>query len=180
MKESDLQYAIKQWLELKGFLVVKFSSVGIFKKSTQSYIRQPRRGVSDLLACSPTGQFWAIECKVGSNKATPEQLEFLAQVEKNGGVAIVARKLEDVSDKLLEVVNIMNIKCKCACHENKLERPYEHVLRCCNKMNGYLAEEESQYEGEPRFLGRTEKKAVKLNELIRIFNSHIRARKEEK
>ncbi len=29
-------------------------------------------------------------------------------------------------------------ECKCACHDNKLKKPYEHTSRCCAKMNGYL------------------------------------------
>ena len=101
MKEGDLQKAIIDYLRIKKFVVVKFPSVGIWRKDTQSYIRQPRRGVSDILACQPkTGHFIAIECKVGRNQATPEQLEFLAEVEKCGGIAILAYQLEDVMEVL--------------------------------------------------------------------------------
>ena len=48
MKESDLQKAIIDYLRIKKFVVVKFPSVGIWRKDTQSYIKQPRRGVSDI------------------------------------------------------------------------------------------------------------------------------------
>jgi hypothetical protein len=87
-------------LELKKFLVVKFSSVGIYKKATDSYITLPKRGVSDLLACSPKGRFLACEVKVGYNKATPEQLEFLKEIEDKGGIAILAYSLDDVINKI--------------------------------------------------------------------------------
>ena len=33
--------------------------------------------------------------------------------------------------------------CKCACHENKLEKPYGHNTRCCENINGYLESEEN-------------------------------------
>lgn len=29
-------------------------------------------------------------------------------------------------------------ECQCACHENKLKKPYEHDTQCCTKMNGFL------------------------------------------
>lgn len=29
-------------------------------------------------------------------------------------------------------------KCPCACHENKLNRPYSHDLHCCQSMNGFV------------------------------------------
>lgn len=28
--------------------------------------------------------------------------------------------------------------CKCACHENKLNKPYEHSGKCCDYMNGFI------------------------------------------
>ena len=35
-------------------------------------------------------------------------------------------------------------ECQCACHANKLNKPYEHDLQmgaCCDKMNGYVEED---------------------------------------
>lgn len=32
-------------------------------------------------------------------------------------------------------------KCICACHDNKLKRPYAHETRCCDKMNGFAEDE---------------------------------------
>lgn len=29
-------------------------------------------------------------------------------------------------------------ECKCACHENKLKKPYEHDSVCCDDMNGFI------------------------------------------
>jgi len=31
-----------------------------------------------------------------------------------------------------------NKKCLCACHINKLKKPYEHDTKCCDEMNGFI------------------------------------------
>ena len=46
--------------------------------------------------------------------------------------------IEDISSLLKESTE----ECKCACHENKLKRPYEHDRRCCDDMNGFVSTEE--------------------------------------
>lgn len=33
---------------------------------------------------------------------------------------------------------ICNKKTKCVCHENKLQKSYEHDTECCKNMNGFL------------------------------------------
>ena len=37
---------------------------------------------------------------------------------------------------------LSNKKCECACHENKLKKPYEHDAVCCESMNGGLSNKE--------------------------------------
>lgn len=96
MKEKDIQKQVMDFLRLKGFLVVKFPSVGIYKQKTNSYIPQSRRGISDLLACSPKGRFIAIEIKCGKNKVSQEQQDFIDEVKKKNGFAFTAYSLDDV------------------------------------------------------------------------------------
>ena len=38
----------------------------------------------------------------------------------------------------------MNQKCKCACHDNVLTKPYDHDTQCCDDMNGFLVISESE------------------------------------
>lgn len=40
--------------------------------------------------------------------------------------------------------------CLCACHENKLGKPYEHETKCCEEMNGFV-EEKPEREWEEEF-----------------------------
>jgi hypothetical protein len=70
MKESDIQKQISDYLKLKGWILFKHRNVGIYKKATGKYIPLPygEKGISDLIGCSPTGQFGAFEVKMKGGK----------------------------------------------------------------------------------------------------------------
>lgn len=99
MKESVIQKSIIDYLKLKGYLVVKFPSVGIYKKATDSYIPQPMRGVSDILFWGG-GRFGSIEVKAKKNKPTQAQLEFGVRMRSAGGMFMVAYSIDDVMEVL--------------------------------------------------------------------------------
>jgi hypothetical protein len=94
--EKDIQKSIKDYLELKGFVVVKFASVGIYKQATNQYIPQAQKGVSDLLCCSPKGEWLAVEVKRPGGKISAYQDYFIQQIRRNHGKAIVAYSIDDV------------------------------------------------------------------------------------
>ncbi len=103
MKESDVQKQILDYLKLKRVLCFKHRNVGIFKKATNQYIPLAfgERGISDILGCLPDGRFLAIEVKNGKDgKPTEDQLEFLKQVMKRGGIGFIARSLDDVIQQI--------------------------------------------------------------------------------
>jgi len=66
------------------------------------YVRYGRKGSSDILGILDDGRFLAIEVKSAKGKATPEQVEFLADITKRGGVAFVARSIEDIDAHLFQ------------------------------------------------------------------------------
>ena len=57
------------------------------------------KGVADIIGCHH-GQFIAIEIKSGKGRVTPHQQRFINRVNDAGGLAFVARSLEDVIDNL--------------------------------------------------------------------------------
>lgn len=95
LKESEIQKQIIDWLEWSGHLVVKINNVGI-RKENGSFIPPRQRGVSDLLVCKKGGHFVAIEVKVPGNTPTLYQKNFIDDVKRCGGRAIVAYSLNDV------------------------------------------------------------------------------------
>ena len=58
-------------------------------------------GSSDVIGITPDGRFLAIEVKTTTGRATKEQLAFINAVNKSGGVAGIARSVEDA-------INIIN------------------------------------------------------------------------
>jgi Holliday junction resolvase len=83
MSESKLQAKILQWLKSNGFYVFKTVVCN-------------RNGIPDIIGCTPTGQFFAIEVKVGKNKASKLQEWNIQEIKKRGGLATVAYSLEEV------------------------------------------------------------------------------------
>lgn len=102
-------------------LMLHFSTSGmrLFRNQTGTYQLPDGRwissglcvGSSDLIGWVPIvvteamvgralAVFVAVEGKVGTRKATPEQARFIAAVQAAGGLAVVARSDEDVSEAL--------------------------------------------------------------------------------
>ena len=53
--------------------------------------------MSDIIGCiRKTGRFLAIEVKRPGNKGTPEQQQFIDIINQAGGLAFVARSVEEV------------------------------------------------------------------------------------
>lgn len=103
VKEIELQKQICEWLNYNKCFAWRTNSGVFFLKNAQGKtrcVRASAKGTSDILGIKPNGQFFAIEVKVGKNKPTSEQEEFLAKILKHGGLAFVAYSLENVIEKM--------------------------------------------------------------------------------
>jgi len=60
------------------------------------FIRYGLKGSSDISGCLDDGRMLAIEVKAPRGRVTQEQTDFLESISKRGGVAFVARSVEDV------------------------------------------------------------------------------------
>lgn len=84
------------------------NNVGVAKTDTGSVIRFGLAvGSSDLIGWTLTGKFLAIEVKRPGKNPTKEQQNFLDAVTKAGGVAGVARCVEDA----VEIIHRDNTWC---------------------------------------------------------------------
>jgi len=103
MTEQQLVTLIINYLNAKGHFVWRHNS-GVTHASytTKAGVRKDRmwrsglKGSSDIIGIAKDGRFIAIECKVGANKPTPLQEEFIASVLAHKGYACVAYDLSDV------------------------------------------------------------------------------------
>lgn len=98
ISEKYVLKACVQYLSLKGYQVIRNNSGAIQVEGTtgKRFIRFGARGSSDIIACSPEGRFVAVECKSSVGKLSTLQKDFLQNVKKMGGVAIVARSIDDL------------------------------------------------------------------------------------
>lgn len=90
-KESDIQAAIKEYLQWTGWFCVKIH------QSLGSY-----RGIADLYAIRDGQSVW-IEVKTPKGSLSKHQLQFQADIEGHGGTYIVARSVDDVEMALREM-----------------------------------------------------------------------------
>jgi hypothetical protein len=71
--------------------------------SKTSYVRfNSAKGMSDILGILKTGRTLAIEVKNRTRKVDPHQQQFLDDINAGGGLAFVARSVDDVIAKLGE------------------------------------------------------------------------------
>lgn len=100
MSEGKIQDEIRLAASSLGIVLWR-NNVGYAAESRVTYGLAP--GSSDLIGIQRgTGRFIAIEVKSARGKLTPEQEAFLALIKNIGGIAIVARSVEDVAAALLE------------------------------------------------------------------------------
>lgn len=99
--ETKLQHKIIKWLEEHGAIVLRTNS-GVFTGESGNRVQGGWAGVSDLNICW-RGKFVAIEIKVEGRQPTAMQERYINRVNAAGGLAFVARSVEDVKRQLLEV-----------------------------------------------------------------------------
>lgn len=109
--EAIIENQILEWLELNKIIAWKNHSVAIFdpvKKSFRKLSKWVRPGVSDILGILSDGRFLAIEVKSKTGKTSGVQSDFLSDITSSGGVAFVARSVEDVESRLLPILHHLN------------------------------------------------------------------------
>jgi len=107
-QETSIQRRIMLALSKAGCIVWRNETgaahVGkvIYKKGRQVTLDNAQmlpfglcRGSSDIIGLCPRGRFLAVEVKTPTGRATKEQLNFIAQVKAKGGIAGIARSVED-------------------------------------------------------------------------------------
>lgn len=104
--EQQIQKAISDYLKLKKVIIFKHRNVGIYKKDTGKYIplSYGERGISDLIGCTNSGRFIAVEVKRKGGKATEDQISFLERIKQAGGIAFLAHSIDDVVEETKDIL----------------------------------------------------------------------------
>lgn len=101
--ENQVKNACLEYLHLRGIMAWQNNTGAVKYRNgvgKDRFLRFGYKGSADILGCLPGGRFLAVECKTNTGKLAESQREFLADVRKFGGVAVVARRIEDVAEVL--------------------------------------------------------------------------------
>ena len=101
--ETDIVRACLSWLVLRRIPAWRNNTGAIVQryKNKSRLIRFGHRGMSDILGIMPPdGRFLAIECKTDRGKTTEYQEVFLREIRDAGGIAFVARGIDDLEEHL--------------------------------------------------------------------------------
>jgi hypothetical protein len=97
--EGLVKAAILEYLQVRGFFAWN-NPTGAVEVRPGQWMRFGKVGSSDILGCLPGGRFLAIECKAEKGRLSGAQRDFLNEVERLGGLTIVARSFQDVDRAL--------------------------------------------------------------------------------
>ena len=105
--ESDVQTACLEYLRLRRIFHWRQNS-GAFKTQSGGWFKCCSiKGVADILGILPDGRFLAVECKrEKGGVVSPEQKEFLLNINANGGVGMVVRSVDELASQLKERCNL--------------------------------------------------------------------------
>lgn len=103
VSEKAIEKQIIIWLWSKRIFCTKIDNTGIYDAKLGKFRHQhgsfKRKGISDIVGIYE-GRFLAIEVKSESGRLSSDQKVFLDDVKANGGIAIVARSVDDVERAL--------------------------------------------------------------------------------
>lgn len=97
MSANSLTQAIVTYLNSNGWKVWRSGNHAVYSVKRQAFMKNPQKlnGIPDILGyCRKTSRMIAIEIKYGKDRITPEQERFLHELNKSGGVGIVARTFD--------------------------------------------------------------------------------------
>lgn len=98
--EKQIENQILSYLKIMGAFVWKNDSVGIWDPKKRIFRKKQSihhlKGVADILGVYK-GKPLAIEVKSKTGRASKDQLLFLEAFKKHGGIAGVARSIDDVT-----------------------------------------------------------------------------------
>lgn len=110
-REGEIAPGVEQYLTLRGDLYWFRNNVGGFAPMSGGFIKFGRKGSGDYLGCqairmtdgSIWGRFVSIELKrTKGGKVSDAQREFREDVIAHGGIAVVARSIDEVRAALGE------------------------------------------------------------------------------
>lgn len=96
--EASLIRAALDLLALRGIPAFRLNTGAA--KIGKRLVRFGSKGLPDILGILPDGRFLGCEIKCGTTRTTPEQKAAISAINTAGGLAFIARSLEDIDRAL--------------------------------------------------------------------------------
>jgi hypothetical protein len=80
-------------------LSIKVDTPGLLHDRNGTPVKIGTKGVLDINACMK-GRFVAIDAKMGRDRLSPTQTNYVQAVERAGGIAFAAWSVDDVANRL--------------------------------------------------------------------------------
>jgi hypothetical protein len=93
--EGLVKSAILDYLRVRGFFAWN-NPTGAVEIRPGQWVHFGKVGSADIMGCLPDGRFLAVECKAKKGRLSEAQQDFLNEIERLGGLAIVARSFQEV------------------------------------------------------------------------------------
>jgi hypothetical protein len=103
--EGAVVKACLEYLELRGAYAYRQNTGAAEyqdKAGKKRFVRYGKPGASDIVGLLPGGRFIAVECKAPGGRLSELQAGYLRDIERMGGLAVVARSVEDLAKSLEE------------------------------------------------------------------------------
>jgi len=99
--ESAVVRAVLDYLAVRQIVAWRNNTTGVYDPTAKRFrTNAGRNGIADILGVLPGGRFLAIECKAERGKLSPAQVEFQRDIVQQGGLHIVAYRVDDVIEVL--------------------------------------------------------------------------------
>jgi hypothetical protein len=100
--ESVILSDCLRYLELRGIYHWR-NNTGAVQVRPGQFMRFGKKGSSDILGILPGGRLLCVECKAqNGGRLSPEQKQFIADVQKMGALALVVRGWNELDEALRE------------------------------------------------------------------------------
>ncbi len=95
MKESEIQTAILAYLKARGVMAWRVPLGAVLRAGGRVKSKNPMSGHPDIAAIYG-GRYLAIEVKTEKGRVAPHQQQWIDNINAEGGLAFVARSVDDV------------------------------------------------------------------------------------
>lgn len=87
------------YLTLCGCFVWR-NNTGSYKPDEKRFLRFGKKGSGDIIGMTRDGRFLSVEVKVGRDRVSKTQLEFMDEVIERGGLALVIHNFDDLTARI--------------------------------------------------------------------------------